>query len=330
MMNTTMQAVRVTEYGGPEVLKVETFKKPAPKPNQILVRNHAAAVTAADTFLRMGTPRVGRLFLGLRRPKNPIPGTGFAGVVEAVGSEVTDYLPGDRVCGESLFGFSSYAEYLVVEQDAVITHMPELMSYDEGAVFCDGAVTSWNFIRDVANMKSDQRLMIIGASGALGTAAIQIGKEMDLHVTAVCSSANAELVTSLGADAFIDYKTTDYTKLNERFDVIYDTVGKSSFRACKAILKEQGQYVCPVLKGELFVDMFFRSQKHGKKAKFAATGTRKVVELRAMLLELMEMYRNREIRMVMDRTYAMNEVVQAHQYVDSGRKRGNIVLSMEL
>lgn len=197
-----------------------------------------AAATTADAMMRTGKPYIARLFVGLTKPKKAIPGTGFAGIVEQVGKDVTHYKEGDRVFGETAFGFSSNAEYLTIAENGIILPMPEKLEFSEAANFCDGHLTSFNFLKEIANVKPGQKVLINGASGALGTSAIQIAKYLGAHVTAVCSGRNSEFVKSLGADEVIDYQQRDFTKGKEKYDYVYDTIGKSTFQACKDILSE--------------------------------------------------------------------------------------------
>jgi NADPH:quinone reductase-like Zn-dependent oxidoreductase len=224
-----MKAIVQIKYGGPEVLGIQDVEKPSPNGNEVLIKIHAAGVTAADSMMRAGKPKYGRLFLGLRGPKHKTPGTGFSGVVEAVGPEVTRFAEGDELFGEIVFGSGTYAEYVAVPEDGVIAKKPTHYSFDEAAAVSDGPLTSINFLKDVTSVVPGQRVLINGASGSLGSAAVQLAKHFGAHVTGVCSTANIELVKSLGADEVIDYTQQDFTRSSEQWDVIYDTVGKSSF-----------------------------------------------------------------------------------------------------
>ena len=322
-----MKAVVMTGYGSPDVLTFQEVDKPAPQPHEVLIRVHASSATTADGMMRTGTPYFGRLMLGLTKPKHPIPGTGFAGQVEAVGAEVTQFQPGDRVFGETTLGFSTNAEYVAVPESGVISLMPDQLSYAEAAPFCDGAVTSWNYLRHLANLQPGQHILINGASGSLGTAAVQLAKYLGARVTAVCSTRNLGLVRALGADEVIDYTRKDFTKGTETYDFIYDTVGKSSFNACKPVLKGNGQYLCPVLGLPLLLQMMKTNISGGKKAVFAATGLRPDEELRGMLKELIEIYEAGKLKMVIDRQYPLEKLAEAHTYIAAGRKKGNVVIT---
>ena len=324
-----MKAVVATGYGAPNVLKLQQVEKPQPKENEVLVKVHATSTTTADGMMRTGKPYFGRLMTGLTKPKHAIPGTGFAGVIETVGVNVSSFKPGDRVFGETTLGFSTNAEYFTIPENGVILPMPENMSYAEGATFGDGHVTSLNFLKEVAQIKPGQKVLINGASGSLGTAAVQIAKYMGAEVTGVSSTRNIGLVKSLGADHIIDDTKKDFTKVNETFDVVFDTVGKSSFTKCKNILSETGLYISPVLKFSLLLQMIRTSISGKKKAKFAATGLRKDDELRVMFSELVEIFKEGRMKTVIDRQYPLEKVAEAHTYIASGHKKGNVVIIVQ-
>lgn len=325
-----MKAIVATMYGSPEVLQLQEIKRPVPKANELLVKVMTASATRADAMMRTGKPYIARLFIGLTKPKKAIPGTGFAGFVEQVGKDVTDFEIGDRVFGETAFRFSSNAEYLTISEDGVILSMPENLDFSEAANFCDGHLTSFNFLKEIAKVKSDQKVLINGASGALGTSAIQIAKYMGAQVTAVCSGRNTGLVRSLGADEVIDYQQKDFTKGDIKYDYVYDTIGKSSFSACKDILSEKGTYLSPVLKFSLLFQMIRTSLFGQKKAKFEATGANKEEKLRCLLLEVLDIYKEGKLKTVIDRQFPLEKLVEAHRYIDSGHKRGNVVIVTSL
>ena len=326
MKTPTMKAVICTKYGSPEVLKVSQFPIPIPKADEVLIKVHASAATTADTMMRKGTPFYARFFLGWNRPKNPIIGTGFAGEIIAVGSAVTQFQKGDKVCGESGLQFSANAEYVCVSEKGVIIQLPKNMGYSEAATLCDGPLTSLNFLRNLAQIQPGHTVLVNGASGSLGTAAIQLAKYFGAYVIGVCSAKNKALVESLGANEVINYQTTDFTKLDRRFDFVYDAIGKSSFAKCKRILQPKGKYLSPVLNVALLFQLLWTSITDGQQAKFDATGMRPAEELRQMLQDLKILIEQNHLNLVIDRTYSMEKVVEAHQYVDSGRKVGNIVL----
>ena len=265
---STMKAIQATGYGKADVLELREVDRPSPKANEVLVQVAAASATKADTMMLTGKPYFARLFIGLTKPKQATPGTGFAGTVVAVGEEVSKFQVGDQVFGETAFRFSSNAEYLTLEEDGVILPLPEGLPMHEAATFCDGHLTSYNFLKELANVQPGQRVLINGASGALGTAAVQIAKALGAHVTGVASSINTGLVKSLGADEFINYTVEDFTTRWDSYDVIYDTIGKSSFSKSRKALKADGKYLSPVLSLGLLLQMMRTSLIGNKKAIF--------------------------------------------------------------
>ncbi len=321
-----MKAMVAVGYGSPDVLTLKEMNKPQPKPNEVLVKVMTASATTADAMMRTGKPYFARLLLGLKKPKNPIPGTGFAGIVESIGNEVSNYRIGDRVFGETTLGFSTNAEYVNVSENGVILPMPENLDFSKAANFCDGHLTSYIFLKEIAKVKHGQKLLINGASGALGTSAIQIAKYLGAQVTAVCSGKNLGLVKSLGADEVIDYQKENFTKSGNTYDFIYDTVGKSSFKKCKRILAEHGIYLSPVLKFSLLSQMIITSLIGKKKAKFQATGTNSDDKLRTLLAEVVEIFKAGNLQTVIDRQFPLEKLAEAHRYIDSGHKKGNIVI----
>jgi len=325
-MKKTMKAIVATGYGGPEVLKLQDVNIPQPKENEVLVKVHASSATTADGMMRTGKPYFGRLMTGLTKPKHAIPGTGFAGVIVKTGRDVKKFNLCTRVFGETTLGFSTNAEFVAVPENGVILPMPENMGYAEGATYGDGHVTSMNFLKEIAQIKAGQKVLINGASGSLGTAAIQIAKYLGAEVTGVCSTRNAGLVISLGADQVIDYTKKDFTKANETYDVVYDTIGKSSFPRSRNILSESGLYVSPVLKFSLLLQMKWTSVFSKKKAKFAATGLRSDNELRGLLSELVDIFKAGRLKTVIDRQYPLEKVAEAHTYIITGRKKGNVAI----
>ncbi|SFF11516.1 NAD(P)-dependent alcohol dehydrogenase [Sunxiuqinia elliptica] len=325
-MERMMKAIVATGYGGPDVLKLKQVPVPEPKNNEVLVEVHAASATTADGMMRTGKPYVGRLFTGILKPKHAIPGTGFAGVVKAVGSQVKDFRKGDRVFGETTLGFCTNAEYVVVRKNDVMLPMPDNLSFVEAASFCDGHLTSLNFLTGIGHIQAGQKILINGASGSLGTAAIQLAKHLGAEVTGVCSTRNVGLVKSLGADHAIDYTKKDFTKLGNSYDVVYDTIGKSSFSKCRYILTDSGVYLSPVLRFSLLVQMARTALFGQKKAKFGATGLLSEKELRKLLNELVDLFKEGHLKTLIDRQYPLEKVAEAHTYIASGHKKGNVVI----
>jgi NADPH:quinone reductase-like Zn-dependent oxidoreductase len=325
---TKMRALVANRYGGSDVLELKEIERPTAGAGEIVVRVHATVVTAADSMMRRGDPAYARLFLGLMKPKAAVPGTGFAGIVESIGEDVTTFAVGDAVFGESGVSFGAHAEYLRVSADGVVLRKPDTISFEDAATLCDGPMTSFNFLRRMADVQPGQKVLINGASGALGTAAVQLAKAFGAHVTGVCSGANVELVMSLGADEAIDYTREDFTKRRDRYDFVYDTVGKSSFSRCKRSLRAGGAYLSPVLSLPLLLQMMWTALFGAKKARFDATGLRAPAELREILDQLVRLTESGELRAVVEREYALDDSIDAHAHVDTGRKKGTVIVRM--
>jgi len=329
MKQKKMKAVVATKYGNSDVLQLKELEIPQPKENEVLVKVRACSATTADTMMLTGKPYFGRLFTGISKPKHAIPGTGFSGEVVARGDKVTIFNIGDPVFGETTLGFSTNAEYVAVPERGVILKKPENLSFVDAAPICDGHLTSINFLREIGKIRPGQKVLINGASGSLGTAAIQLAKYFGAEVTGVCSLVNVELVRSLGADHVIDYKKDDFTKSGKRYDIIYDTVGKSSFSQSKQVLAEKAAYISPVLKFSLLLQMIRTSMLGGKKVKFGASGLKSDDELRELLAELAELFQAGQLKTVIDRLFPLEQVAQAHQYIAEGHKKGNVVIVVE-
>lgn len=328
-MTTNMKAIVATGYGSPEVLQLQNVAKPFAAKNEVLVKVYATTATRADGMMRTGKPYFGRLITGLLKPKHPIPGTGFAGVVEATGDQVTSFKTGDRVFGETTLGFSTNAEYVSVPENGVMLKMPDNMSFAEAAAYCDGHLTSLNFLKEVAGIKPGQRVLINGASGSLGTAAVQLAKYFGAEVVGVTSTKNTGLVKSLGADMVLDYTKVDFTKIRQKFDVIFDTVGRSSFKKSRKVLKEDGVYVSPVLKFSLLLQMLKTSISGKQKAIFSASGMKKDHEIKAMLSDLTVIFREGKLKTVIDRQFPLEKVARAHEYIAKGHKKGNVIILVQ-
>lgn len=317
-----MKAAIYTKYGSPEVIQVVDVVQPSPKSNEVLVKIKASSVTRADTMMRQGIPKFGRLFLGLFKPKNTALGTGFSGVVTAVGPQVTKFKIGDEVFGEKLFSNGCNAEYLCIAEQMIIEHKPTTISYAEAAPICDGFLTSYNFLKDIANVKPNQKILINGASGSLGTAAVQLAKLMGAKVTGVCSTKNIEFVKSLGADNVLDYTQTNLENLITKWDVIYDTVGKLSFKKVSKRLTEKGLFITPVLSSKILWQIIIQP----KKVKFAATGIKSTQELKRLFTDLVYFFKQKKLQTYIDKEYTLLEIKEAHQYLETARKVGNIVI----
>lgn len=323
-----MKAVIVNNYGGPQVLQVKSVEKPTPKANEVLIKINATSITAASGFMRAGKPYFGRLFLGLRRPKIKTPGTDLSGVIEAIGSEVDNFKLGDQVMAETGLNCGAYAEYICLPFDDLIVKQPDDITPEEATGILDGASTALAFFTDQVKIKKGQKVLINGASGSIGTAAIQLAKNFGAEVTGVCSSKNKALVKDLGAHRVLDYTKNELQKSTEKFDVIFDTVGKLSYRKTKKHLGEKGVFLTPVLSFQTLLTMIFISSLTKKKLKFSATGMRKKEQRMRDLIEIRDMLASKKLTTVIDRVYPIEEIQTAHAYVDSGRKRGNVLVTM--
>jgi NADPH:quinone reductase-like Zn-dependent oxidoreductase len=314
-----VRAVVHDRYGPPEVLQLEELKRPVPAHDEVLVRVRATTVTQTDCHMRRARPLFWRLMLGLRRPKRRVLGLELAGDVVEVGSAVTSFQPGDRVFG---MRSGAHAELVCVREAGYLARMPEGMTFEEAAAVCDGANQALAHLRR-ANVGEGTRLLVYGASGSCGTAAVQLGKHyFGAHVTAVCNTKNLELVRSLGADEVIDYLREDFTKSGERYDVVLDAVGKHSFRRSRRALGERGLYAAT---DRLYnIPLALLTSRSKQKVVFAIE-PRPPRENIVLLKELIE---DGRYRAVVDRTYPLEDVVEAARYVDSWQKTGNVVLSV--
>ncbi len=323
-----MKAVVYKKYGPPEVLRINEVKRPIPKDNEVLIKVNATTVTATECAFRKGIPYITRLFTGLLRPKINILGEELAGEIEETGKDVKKFKKGDRVFGAAGTGFGAYSEYISLPEDNTTLEIkPEGMTFEEAAA-CDGFLTALPFLRDTGNIQSGQKVLINGASGSVGTAAVQIAKYFGAEVTGVCSTTNLELVKSLGADNLIDYTKEDFTKNGETYDIIFDTVGKTTFSCCKNSLKQDGIFLEAAITIATFPHVIWTSVFGNKKSKIAATGLRPVNERVRDLVFLKELLIEGKIKPVIDRHYPLEQIAEAHRYVDLGHKKGNVVITI--
>jgi NADPH:quinone reductase-like Zn-dependent oxidoreductase len=318
-----MRAVVIDRYGPPDVQRIEEVARPIPKDDEVLVKVHATTVTRTDTGVRAAKPVLIRLFFGLSRPKQRILGTELAGEIEAVGSAVTKFAVGDHVFGSTnAFVSGAHAEYIALRETAPIAHMPAGMTFEQAAAVTDGSILALMCL-EAAHIHKGQKMLIYGASGAIGTAGVQLAKYFGADVTAVCNTKNIELVRSLGADRVIDYLQEDFTKNGETYDVIFDAVGKHSFKRSKGSLKPGGAYVATDGFRNLFLALW-TSRIGNKRALFPIPPhyTQKSV------LFIKEVIEAGKFRAVIDRCYPLEEVVEATRYVETQQKAGNVVLTI--
>ena len=325
-MTPSLNAWSVQRYGAPENIVAVSRPMPDPGRNDVLIKIHASAATRADGMMRAGVPRFARAFLGFRRPRKDLVGTCLSGEVVAAGPDVSRFSVGDQIFGEAGLNFGANASHICLDENGVLMPKPTSLSHEEAAVMCDGPLTSLNFLREVAELRAGEKVLIIGASGSLGSAAVQVAVAMGAEVSGTCSTRNTGLVASLGAAHVIDYTQEDFTAAAVRYDVIYDTLGVSSFARAKPALSRTGRYVCPVLGLDLLWAVLRTSLVGRRKARFAATGLLKPELLRPMLDQLLGMFEDGKLATVMDRTYPLDHLVEAHEYVETGHKRGNVVV----
>ena len=324
-----MRAVVYDRYGPPEVLRLEDVERPIPREDDVLVKVHASTVNRLDVHTREANRKSGlavsllsRLVSGVRRPRQPILGSEFAGEVEAVGAAVTEFAVGDRVFGNSGLRFGAHAEYMCISQSARIAQMPAAMSFEDAAPATDGGLNALTCLTP-ADLRKGRRILIYGASGAIGTAGVQLARYFDADVTAVCSTKNLDLVRSLGADRVIDYTKEDFTKKGQTYHVIFDAVGKLSFRRCRGLLEPGGLY----LPTDGFANLLWALLPW-------LTGDKKVVfqipprQRKQDVLFLKGLIEAGKYRPVIDRRYPMEEVIEAARYVETEQKTGNVVLTI--
>jgi len=324
-----MKAIVYTKYGPPDVLQLKEIAKPIPKDNEVLIKIHATTVNRTDCATIRAKPFFMRIVTGLFKPKKQIPGTEFAGEIEAVGKSVSSLKVADKVFGFDDLGSGSQAQYMTISEDNGLTTIPRDTTFEQAAASTEGAHYAYNFIKKV-NLKSGQKVLVNGATGAIGSAAVQLLKYLGLKVTAVCNTKNIELVKSLGADKVIDYTKEDFTKDEEKYNFIFDTVGKSSFFKCKPLLQSGGIYISSDL-GYMaqnvllpLITPIIKPMIGNKKTIFPVP-----TDIKGSILLIKKLIEEGKFKAVIDRKYPLEQIVEAYKYVEAGHKTGNVVITVE-
>ena len=317
-----MKAAVRTQYGPPDVLSIREIEKPTPKDNEVLIKVYAATVNRTDCAILSAEPFIMRFITGFFKPRSPETGTDFAGIIEQIGKNVSLFKVGDKVWGFNDNGLRSHAQFLTIAEDKSIITIPDNINYEEAAASAEGAHYAYNFINKV-NINSGQKVLINGATGAIGSAMVQMLKYFGAYVTAVCNTKNAELIRSLGADKIIDYNKEDFTKDDEKYDFVFDAVGKSTYFKCRQLLKNSGVYISSEL-GPWVQNPFLAlvtSLLRGRKVKFPFP-----TNIKGSLEFVKDLIEKNKFRPVIDRTYPLEKIREAFTYVASGQKTGNVVI----
>ncbi len=319
-----MKAVICSQYGSPHLLSVQEVDKPRPKNNEVLVKVHVTTLNRTDCAILDARPFIIRFAIGLLKPKKSILGTDFAGEIVKVGKDVTSFKVGDRVFGFNDLVLSSHAEYTTISEGNNFITIPENITYKHAVSSIEGAHYACNFINKVA-IKRGQKILVNGATGAIGSAMVQLLNEFDVEITATCSTKNIELIKSLGADVIIDYTKEDFTKMNQKYDFVFDTVGKSSFGKCKPLIAPKGAYISSEL-GKRSENIFY--------ALFTPIfGNKKVIipipsNIKKSLLLIKNLLEQGKYKSVIDREYSLDQIIEAYKYVQKGEKTGNVIISL--
>ncbi len=324
-----MKAATYTRYGPPEVVTITQVEKPTPKPNEVLIKIHATTLNSGDARMRradFGSPLfkvLGRLFIGIRKPRKHTLGTTLAGEIEFVGDEVTKFKVGDKVFASAGMDFGAHAQYIALSQDATVLALPENLSYEQAASIPFGGFTAIHFLRTLSTIEPNHRVLINGAAGGVGSSAVQLAKHDGAHVTAVCSSKNFDFVRALGADEIIDYAAEDFTKRSETYDIIFDTVGKLKFSKCKRALNPKGKFLACDMNGAIILQMLWTKLASNKKLLSGVA-----LDKPEHLQTLKDLAESGALKPTIDRTYPLDQIQQAHSYVDAGHKSGSVVITV--
>ena len=327
--DTEMKAIVYTKYGPPDVLQLKEVEKPTPKDNEVLIKIHATTVNRTDCGILRAEPFITRFFTGIFKPNKPILGTEFAGKIEAVGKNVSSFKVGDKVFGFNDNGSGSHAQYMTISEDKALATIPSNITYEQAAASTEGAHYAYNFIKKI-NLKSGDKVLVNGATGAIGSAAVQLLRYFGADITAVCGTENMELVKSLGADKVIDYTKEDFTKDNQKYNFVFDTVGKSSFFKCKTLLQSGGVYISSDL-GYMAQNIFLplitpiiKPMIGNKKTIFPIP-----TDIKGSILLIKKLIEQGKFKAVIDRKYPLEQIVEAYRYVEKGQKIGNVVITVE-
>jgi len=322
-----MKAVVYTHYGPPDALQLKEVEKPVPENGEVLIRIHATTVNRTDCATIRAIPFFARIITGLFKPKKQIPGTEFAGEIVAMGKNVSSLKAGDKVFGFDDEGAESHAQYLTIKEEKAIT-IPDNISYEQAAASSEGAHYAYNFINKV-DLQKGQNILVNGATGAIGSAAVQLLKYFEVNVTAVCAKKNIELVKSLGADKVIDYSKEDFTKDGQKYNFVFDTVGKSSFFKCKHLLQPAGVYISSDL-GYMAQNIFLPLITPVIKPLIGnkKTASPIPVDIRRSLGLIKELIELGKFKTVIDREFTLEQIIDAYKYVEKGHKTGNVVITV--
>lgn len=321
-----MKAIICSKYGPPVVLQLQEVEKPVPKNNELLIRVNTVFVGIEDIMQRNGKPYFVRVFIGLSKPRKPILGTEFCGEIEEVGEDVKLFKKGDSVFGVTGSSFGCYAEYMCMPETGLLSNKPPNITNEEATPVC-GAMAAWNLLKAIANIQSGQKVLIYGASGNIGLAAVQIAKVFGAEVTGVCSSFNLELVKSLGADNVIDNTREDFTKNGLTYDVILDVSGKPSTIKFKNSLCKRGFYLTIYPTISILFQTFLTSRFNSKKVVFSATGLKPVSERLIFLKEIIKLFKEGKLKTIIDQSFPLEQMIEAHKYIELGLEKGNVVVS---
>lgn len=318
-----MKAVVYKKYGSPDVFEASDVEKPTPEANEVLIRVYATTVTSADCMMRRGDTFLSRILLGLFSPANKyqILGTEFSGTIEAIGTKVKKFKPGDEVFAFRGFGTGCYAGYKCMNENGSLALKPVNMGFAEAASVVDGATTALFFLKEKANIQEGQKVLINGASGSIGTFAVQLAKYFGAEVTGVCSTKNIELVKSLGAEKVVDYTKEDFAESGDTYDIIFDTVGKTVFSHCRKALKTKGIYISTVMNFRLILQSVLANFGDKKKVIVAMS-----LNKTSALNFIRTLIEEGKLKTIIDKQFQLEELSAAHEYVEKGHKQGNVVI----